>query len=100
MAQLSAFEVWHSSLDIESIVAAAPNMPARSHAEKTATKARQHTSLQALSKLTMVRDGHRVIVDDPPVVVRLTDAQLEQTRACGCRKCRPTILIRTFTNRP
>ena len=48
---------------------------------KTAAKARQRTSLRALSKLTTVRDGRRVIVEDPPVVVRLTEAQLEQARA-------------------
>ena len=81
MAQLSAFEVWHSRLDVESIIAAAPDRPTRSRAEKTAAKARQRTSLQALSKLTTVRDGHRVIVEDPPVVIRLTDAQLEQAHA-------------------
>ena len=80
MAQLSAFEVWHSRLDVESIVAAAPDKPTRSRAEQTAAKARQHTSLQALSKLTTVRDGRRVIVEDPPVVVRLDDAQLEQAQ--------------------
>ena len=81
MAQLSAFEVWHSRLDVESIIAAAPDKPARSRVEKTAAKARQRTSLKALSKLTTVRGGRRVIVEDPPVVVRLTDAQLEQARA-------------------
>jgi uncharacterized protein (DUF2252 family) len=80
MAQLSAFEVWHSRLDVESIIAAAPDKPTRSRAEKTAAKARQRTSLRALSKLTTVRGGHRVIVEDPPVVVRLSDAQLEQAR--------------------
>ena len=77
----SAFEVWHSRLDVESIIAAAPDKPSRSRVEKTAAKARQRTSLKALSKLTTVRGGRRVIVEDPPVVVRLTDAQLEQARA-------------------
>ena len=80
MAKLSAFEVWHSRLDVESIIAAAPDKPARSRVERTAAKARQRTSLKALSKLTTVRDARRVIVEDPPVVVRLTDAQLEQAR--------------------
>ena len=80
MAPLSAFEVWHSRLDVESIIAAAPDKPARSRAQQNAAKARQRTSLQALSKLTTVRDGRRVIVEDPPVVVRLADAQLEQAR--------------------
>jgi uncharacterized protein (DUF2252 family) len=78
MAQLSAFEVWHARLDVGSIVSAAPSKPARSRVEHGAAKARQRTSMQALSKLTTVRNGGRVIVEDPPVVVRLTDAQLEQ----------------------
>ncbi len=80
MAQLSAFEVWHSRLDVESILTAAPDKPARSRVEQTAAKARRRTSLKALSKLTTVRGGQRVIVEDPPVVVRLTDAQLEQAQ--------------------
>ena len=80
MAQLSEFEVWQSRLDVESILAAAPDKPARSRAIKTAAKARQRTSLNALSKLTTLRGGHRVIVEDPPVVVRLTEAQLEQAQ--------------------
>ena len=81
MAQVSAFEVWHSRLDVESIISAAPDKPARSRVEQTAAKARQRTSLKALSKLTTVRGGRRrVIVEDPPLVVRLTDAQLEQTQ--------------------
>jgi uncharacterized protein (DUF2252 family) len=80
MARLSAFEVWHSRLDVESIIAAAPDRPARSRVERTAAKARQRTSLKALSKLTTVRGGRRVIVEDPPVVVRLADSQLEQAQ--------------------
>ncbi len=80
MAELSAFEVWHSRLDVESIIAAAPDKPARTLAKRSVAKARQRTSLQALSKLTTVLEGRRVIVEDPPVVVRLSDAQLEQAR--------------------
>ena len=80
LAELSAFEVWHSRLDVESIVSAAPDKPTRARAEQTLAKARERNSLQALSELTTVRDGRRVIVEDPPVVVRLTEAQLEQAR--------------------
>jgi len=80
MAELSAFEVWHSHLDVESIIAGAPDKPARTLAKRSVAKARQRTSLNALSKLTTILDGRRVIVEDPPVVVRLTDAQLEQAR--------------------
>src|SRR5271166_4739064 len=80
MAELSAFEVWHSRLDMKSIIAAAPDKPARTLAKRSVAKARQRTSLQALSKLTTVLDGRRVLVEDPPVVIRLSDAQLEQAR--------------------
>jgi uncharacterized protein (DUF2252 family) len=78
MADLSAFEVWHSRLDVDAIIAEAPDKRTRSLATRTAAKPRQHTSLQALAKLTTVQGGRRVIVEDPPVVVRLTEDQLEQ----------------------
>ncbi len=80
MAELSAFEVWHSRLDVDAIIAGAPDKPARTLAKRSVAKARQRTSLQALAKLTTVRGGRRVIVEDPPVVVRLSDVQLEQAR--------------------
>ena len=80
MAQLSAFEVWHSQLDVETIIADVSAKAARSLARQSVAKARQRTSLQALSKLTTVRDGRRVIVEDPPVVIRLSDTQLVQAR--------------------
>ena len=79
MARLSAFDVWHSQLDVTSIIREVPG-PARSWAERTVAKARQRTSLQALSKLTCVRDGRRVLVEDPPVMVRVSDAQVEQAQ--------------------
>jgi hypothetical protein len=71
MARLSGFEVWHSHLDVESIISAAPDKPARSRVKQTAAKARQGTILQAPVQ-AHIRDGRRVIVEDPPVVVRLT----------------------------
>jgi uncharacterized protein (DUF2252 family) len=80
MAELSAFEVWHSQLDVESIIAGAPSKAARVIAQRSVAKARQRTNLQALSKLTTIRDGRRVIVEDPPVVTRLNYGQLEQAR--------------------
>src|SRR5208337_230180 len=47
---------------------------------RSVAKARQRTSLHALSTLTTVLDGRRVIVEDPPVVVRLSDAELERAQ--------------------
>ena len=80
LAELSPFEVWHSHIDVDAIVAAAPTRPARAEVQKVVAKARRRTSLQALSKLTSVVDGKRVIVEDPPLVTRLTDEEVEQAR--------------------
>lgn len=80
MSELSAFEVWHSRLDAAALLAAAPDRRSRKVVERGVTKARQRTSLQALAKLTTVRGGRRVILDDPPLVSRLTDEQVEQAR--------------------
>ena len=78
MAQLSAFEVWHSRVDVDAVAAAAPTRQSRAAVVQTVTKARHQTSLRALSKLTTIRDGKRVIVEDPPLVVRVGEQEVEQ----------------------
>jgi uncharacterized protein (DUF2252 family) len=78
MAELSSFEVWHARIDVDAVMAAAPTRQTRAVVEKTVARARRHNSLQGLSKLTTVRDGRRVIVEDPPLVVRLGDDEVEQ----------------------
>ncbi len=81
MAELgtqSAFDVWHSRIDIEGVAVSAPTRRSQATVKRAAAKARQRTSLQTLSKLTTLRDGRRIIVEDPPLVVRLGDEELEQ----------------------
>ena len=78
LSELSPFEVWQTRVDAEAVIAAAPTKQSRAGVVKTVDKARQHTSLQALSKLTTVRDGKRVILEDPPLVVRVSDQEIEQ----------------------
>jgi uncharacterized protein (DUF2252 family) len=62
------------------IVEAAPTRVARADVAKAVAKARRRTSLQALSKLTTVVDGKRVIVDDPPIVTRLSSEEVAHAR--------------------
>lgn len=80
MSELSAFEVWHAPLDAVALLAAAPDWRSRKVLERGISKAKHRTSLQALSKLTTVREGRRVILEDPPLVSRLTDDQVQQAR--------------------
>jgi uncharacterized protein (DUF2252 family) len=67
--------VWYSRLDAEAIIAQAAAGARKSErkvvarAEKALQKARTKDSLQALSKLTQVVDGHHRILSDPPVLI-------------------------------
>ncbi len=78
-AQMHALDVWYSRLDAEEAVARGiagakkHQQKIASRAEKALAKARTKDSVQALSKLTEVRDGQRRIVSDPPVIVPLRD---------------------------
>jgi uncharacterized protein (DUF2252 family) len=86
MAQLetmSPLDVWYAHLDTETIQAQAVNAANRRATARAAEKARHRDSMQELQKLTTVVDGKRVIVEDPPLVVRdpLTPDLAEQIRA-------------------
>ena len=80
LTALSPFEVWHSRTDVDAIVEAAPTEPARADVERAVAKARRRTSLQALSKLTKLVDGKRVIIDDPPIVTPLSPEEVAYAR--------------------
>jgi uncharacterized protein (DUF2252 family) len=74
-AGMRTLDVWYSRLDAQGVmdkaVAMAPkgDRKAVERGEKMLQKARTRDSLQALSKLTEIVDGHHRIVSDPPVVV-------------------------------
>ncbi|MBV8527385.1 MAG: DUF2252 domain-containing protein [Candidatus Dormibacteraeota bacterium] len=87
LAAKPAFEVWHSRIDVDRVVAAAPDQH-RQEVTDAVAKARRRTSMQALGKLTILRDGRRVIVEDPPVVVRATPEQIEQAHRLARRYTR------------
>ena len=78
-AQMNTLEVWYSRLDAESLLAKAAteaskrDQKALARGEKVIAKARTKDSLQALSKLTEVVDGHHRILNQPPVVVPARD---------------------------
>jgi uncharacterized protein (DUF2252 family) len=78
LAELSSFEVWHSRIDVDAVIAAAPTRQGQEAVKRTVAKATQRTSMQALAKMTARRDGKRVIVEDPPLVVRLDAEQVAQ----------------------
>ncbi len=80
VASLSPFEVWHARVDADAIVARAPTKQSHAEVENLLTKARRRTSLAALSKLTTISGERRVIVEDPPLVTRVTGEELDLAR--------------------
>ena len=76
-SEMAELEVWYTRVgeeDIRGLLSGAKNRKTTARKlSKTVSKARGRDSLQALSKLTRVVDGRRVINDDPPLLVRVPD---------------------------
>src|SRR5215211_1444907 len=76
-SEMGELEVWYSRVgeeEVSGLLSDAKNRKTTSNKlSKTVRKARGRDSLQALSKLTRVVDGRRVINDDPPLLVRVPD---------------------------
>jgi uncharacterized protein (DUF2252 family) len=75
-AEMRTLEVWYSRVTVDDLMALAMDKRRKKLAEKNLSKSRQRTSLRELPKLTTVVDGHRVIVNEPPIVERVTEEQL------------------------
>ena len=80
-AEMRTLDVWYAKLDAEQVLARAAVQAPKSErkavgrAQKLLDKARTKDSMQALSKLTEVVDGHHRIMSDPPVVVPARDLE-------------------------
>ncbi|HEY6712064.1 MAG TPA: DUF2252 domain-containing protein [Rubrobacter sp.] len=76
-SEMGELEVWYSRVSEEELSGllsdASPEKKARKQFSKAVRKARGRDSLQALSKLTRVVDGRRMINDDPPLLVRIPE---------------------------
>ena len=76
-SQMGELEVWYSRVSEEEVSGMFFDAKARKKTakklSKTVRKARGRDSLQALSKLTRLVDGRRMIIDDPPLLVRIPE---------------------------
>ena len=82
-SEMGELEVWYSRVGEEEVrsllTAAKTKNKTIKKLSKNARKARGRDSLQALSKLTRVVDGRRMINDDPPLLERIPEG--DETRA-------------------
>lgn len=77
-SQMGELEVWYSHVRAEVIFDLISDSKSTKRVKKALRKARGRDSLQALSKLTRLVDGHRIIADDPPLLVRVVDEELRE----------------------
>ncbi len=75
-ADMRNLDVWYSRVTVDDLLNLIANKQDKKLAEKQVAKVRQRDSLQARGKLTELVDGHRVFVNDPPLVVRATEEML------------------------
>jgi uncharacterized protein (DUF2252 family) len=76
-SEMGELEVWYSRIGEEEVKGLLSSTRAGKKTtkklSKNVQKARGRDSLQALSKLTTVVDGRRIINDDPPLLVRIPE---------------------------
>lgn len=75
-SEMGELEVWYSRVGVDEIrglLSDAKTKKTTKKLGKAVRKARGRDSLQALSKLTTVVDGHRRIIDDPPLLIRIPE---------------------------
>ena len=81
-AAMRTLDVWYSHVtadDLLNLITGASGKAGavmRKRAAQQLGKTRQRDSLQALSKLTEVVDGHLIIANDPPLVTRVTEDEI------------------------
>jgi len=81
-SQASILNVWYHQVEANSVLEVFDKYASQSSksAQKTIKKARAHTRQRTLNKLTQVIDGKRQIVNDPPLVQRLSDVTDEEQK--------------------
>ena len=76
-ADMSYLDVWYSRLDPTSVRRFVRRSD-RSYVDKELKESLHHSNVEAFPRLTQERDGQYRIKDDPPLITRLDDDELEQ----------------------
>ena len=75
-SEMGELEVWYSRVSADDVLGLIATSRTMKKVKKAVKKARSRDNLQALSRLTRVVDGRRIIADDPPLLVRVVEDEL------------------------
>jgi uncharacterized protein (DUF2252 family) len=67
-ASMNVLDVWYAKMDMDTIIASAPDEQAKRRRQLMAEKARSSVTESLFPKITQVIDGRRAIVDQPPLI--------------------------------
>lgn len=90
-SRMNPLEVWYTRLDMEDIIAAAPDKKTKKDREQYAEKAHQRVVEHLYPKLVSETGGHHRFVDQPPVLFHVNDPDLEQRMREGLEDYRQTL---------
>jgi uncharacterized protein (DUF2252 family) len=71
-------ERWYERLDVDRLSTTVSDEALRAEIERSARRARTRTSDRALPRFTERRNGERRIVEEPPLITRLSEADADQ----------------------
>jgi len=77
-SRMSPLEVWYTRLDIETIIAMAPDEKAKKVRKSLAEKARQRVIEHLFPKIAGKVAGRHRLVDQPPVLVHVAEPEIEE----------------------
>jgi uncharacterized protein (DUF2252 family) len=90
-SRMSPLEVWYAHLDVETIIAEAPDEQAKKLRREFATKARQRVIENLFPRIVGEVAGKRRLVDQPPVLFHVTDPEGDEMMRAGLATYRETL---------
>jgi len=81
-AQAAILDIWYFHVDVNSVLAVFDKYATSSkkNIKKTVTKARKRTTTRTFQKLTETVNGKRQFINNPPLVVRLSDLLTQEQK--------------------
>jgi uncharacterized protein (DUF2252 family) len=77
-SRMSPLEVWYTRLDIETIIAMAPDEKAKKTRQRYAEKARERIVENLFPKISSRAGGRHRLVDQPPLLFHVTEPDFEE----------------------
>jgi hypothetical protein len=98
-SQMSPLDVWYERKDVEALIAVAPDAKTRRVREQIAAKAREHVIEQLFPKIASEVGGRLRLVDQPPLLFHVAEADWQERVQEGLSAYRQTLSWEVGTRR-